>query len=350
MLTTDKSSKSIDSQADPRPFRPSWIDFFVNRIEKLPIPTWVFYLVFLILTGLLNNLVMWLGGALEFGRIDWLFSFAAIYIIYSLGFYHYLRRVASRSLHDFYPVSDAALRKEEELEFRMTNLPAGMGWLALVLGMIMGPFDAYASYSMEGDMSVIVFIYSSIATIFGYGFFFALLFLTSKQIFTIITLHQKVRQVDLFNLAPLRAFSRLTATAGIGIFIIGAISALIYSESADPSLIIFYVGIVLSGILIFIIPLISLRTQINKEKKQRILESDQRMKHILEDVKRSIQKGELAGLGELNTTIAILEKEKAILKGISSYPWNPGIFRSFISTILLPILLWWIKSLLERWL
>lgn len=350
MDASDIQSNKSNSNNNIRPFRPSWIDYLVHRIESLPGQSWVYYLAVFLLTSLINNVVLWLDGAIGIGTFDLLFMFGAIYIVYGTGFYHYLTRVASNSLYDFLPVLDAASKQEKELEYRMTNLPAGWGWFALILGIILGFFDAYSSQMLMNFTSWGIFIYSGVFYAFGYGSFIALFFLTAKQLFITIKLHRQVKDIDLFNLTPLRAFSRLTATAGFATFFLGALSALLYSEDSDPSLIAFYIGIVMVGILIFVVPLINIRTQINKEKKQQLLESDQRVKHILEELRQCIRTGELVKVGELNTTLSALEKERIILKAISSYPWDPNTLKSFISTILLPLLLWGIKNILEKWL
>ena len=350
METTNTQSIQSDQITGTKPFKSSWIDYLVNRIENLPGPPWVFYLGLFLVTGLLNNVALWVEGALKPGEFDTLFSFAAIYNIYGIGAYHHLTRVAANSLHDLYPALDNTKRKENELAYRMTNLPAGWGWLALIVGSTLGFFDAFGSQYDLSLSSKGIFIYFGIFEAFSYSSFIALMFLTARQLFRVIKLHRQVHDIDLFNLAPLRAFSRLTATAGFAVFFLGALSALVYSESTDPSLLVFYSGIVILGILIFFMPLLSMRNRINKEKKQKLLETDQRTRHILEEVKQSVQSGELSKMGELNTTLSVLEKEKSILKGISSYPWDPGTLKSFISTILLPLLLWLIRYLLEKWL
>ena len=334
-----------------RPYRPSFMDYLVYRIEKSPLSSWIFYVLVFLLIVILNNVVLWVAGTLETGSMDAVMSFGAIYSVYSLICYHILVRVASKSLHDFYPVLNTQIISEETFAYRITKLPNLAGFLGLILGAFISFFDtATSDYSVTIPLWGGAFFYYAIIGTFAYGSFLALLFQIVRQLFIIVNLHQQVKDIDLFDLKPLRAFSRLTATAGFVVFILGAISAFLFSEASDPTMVAFYLLLVILGISIFIAPLISIRTLINKKKKHKLRETDQRIKHMLGEVNRSIQAGDLAKMGEYNTTLGVLEKERAILKGISSYPWDPGTFRSFLSTILLPLLLWWIKGLLEKWL
>lgn len=86
MEAADIRSTKSDRNADIRPYRPSWIDYLVTRIERFPGQTWVFYLVAFLLTCLLNNVAMWFDGAMPFGAFDPLFTFGAVYVIYGTGF------------------------------------------------------------------------------------------------------------------------------------------------------------------------------------------------------------------------------------------------------------------------
>ena len=145
-----------------KPFRASWIDHLVELIERLPVPTWVFYLFVLLLFAFLNNAIVWVGGFGAPGTIIPLFTFAAVYVIYGIGFYHYLNIVAVKSLHDIYPLLSDESRREEILKYQLTHLPAGWGWLALILGCFGGVFDAVSSQAQMELNSTTVTTFTSI--------------------------------------------------------------------------------------------------------------------------------------------------------------------------------------------
>lgn len=343
-------SKTVADDGLMKPYRQSWIDYLIQGIKKFPGPSWVFYVCVLLLFAVLNNVVFWLGSDTAPGTFHPLFTFAAVYVIYGIGFYHYLSGVAGKSLHDFLPILGGEAETEKALVYSLSHLPAGWGWLALVFGMVGGYFDSTSSQTQMQLNSSLITVYSVVVSSFNYATFFAMVFLTARQLNIVITLHRKVAEIDLFNLAPLRAFSRLTATAGFAILFLGAFSALVFVDDSDPSLFAFYFGMVLLGIIIFIMPLMSMRARIRKEKKQKLLDTDQDIRHTLDEVRRFMQTDDLTRMGEFHTTLNVLEKERGIIKGISSYPWDPGTFKSFFSTILIPILIWLIRTIIERWL
>ena len=333
-----------------RPFPPSWIDHLIDRIARLPAPAWVAYLLIMLSFMLLNNLVFWIEGSLAPGSFNFQFTFGAVYVVYGMVFYHYSRGVAAKSVHDFYPVLEKQANEEPELEYRMTHIPAVWGWIALALGTTSGVFDVMSSQYEVHFQSAFYRIYVGAVASFNYATFIGFVVLTTRQLLTVVRLHNRIAEVDLFNLNPIRAFSRLTATSGFAVFFLGAFSALVYMKESDAALHALYLVIVLIGLLIFILPLVSVRTRINKEKKAKLLEVDQRIKHTLGEIRQSVHSGDLSSMGDLNNTLSVLEKERSIFKRISSYPWDPGTLKSFISTILLPLLIWWVKNLLEKWL
>lgn len=349
METVEIPPHSAAQKKSLRPYRSSWIDSLVKWVEAIPGPSAVFYFGLLFAVCVLNNVVLWLVGTLPVGSFDPLFTFASIYVVYSLAFYHYLKGVASKSLHGFYPALGETISREETLEYKMTHLPASWGFLALFLGTPLGLYDAYSTNSLMNVDSVMAITYSGIMEAFGFSTFLALMFQTTRQLYFVINLHNQVTAIDLFNLKPLRSFSKLTARAGFAVFFLAGISAIIYSEDTDPSLLALYVGIVIIGLLIFIVPLISMRAHINEEKSECLTEIDQRLKQTLNKMHKLGSQNDPVNLNEISATIALIEKEKSIVKGISSYPWDPATLQSFFSTILIPLLLWWIKYMLEKW-
>jgi hypothetical protein len=48
-----------------RPFKPSWIDHFNNWVEKLSVPSWVFYVVLGIGLILVQILFLWLDNGMQ---------------------------------------------------------------------------------------------------------------------------------------------------------------------------------------------------------------------------------------------------------------------------------------------
>jgi hypothetical protein len=345
----DNQSLRLEQADFSSPYRSSWMDFLVDRIKRLPIPSWVFYLSLFVASILVSNVLFWIDGSIKFGNFYPEFTYGALFIIYGLALFQFLAKTAGESLDDFYPFLKPEPAFEKELAYKMTRMPASWGWAAMVLGISLLILDMSSSQFDITFNSLTTKIYAGLFGAFGYCTFLAMMFQTSRQLYFIIKLHGKIAGIDLFNLRPLRAFSRFTATAGFAVFFIGAYNLLVFSKNSSGTLILIYLLMALVGISLFIAPLISISTRIKNEKKERILEVDQNMKRILLQIKDNFAQDNLTKMGEFNTTLNLLEKEKSILKGISSFPWNPDAFRTFLSSIILPLLLWWVKTFLEKW-
>ena len=104
----------------------------------------------------------------------------------------------------------------------------------------------------------------------------------------------------------------------------------------------------LAACFIFMAPLLGMQSRLKDEKKRLLTAVDQRLKSILGEVRQRIDSGELSKMGELNTTLSTLLKEQEILRGISTWPWDPGTLRGFASTLMLPIVVWLINRFLNQ--
>ena len=79
-------SQTVKTNGLRKPYQQSWIDYLIQVIKRIPGPSWVFYLGVLLLFALFNNVVLWLVSDTEPGTFHPLFTFAAVYVIYGIGF------------------------------------------------------------------------------------------------------------------------------------------------------------------------------------------------------------------------------------------------------------------------
>ena len=85
--------------ADPYP--PSFIDRIMGRVERLPVPYWVGYLVFFFFLVILTHVVSWWDGWLPpytFSPLNFLFP---LWFFAPLAIMTHLDRLARDSLADF---------------------------------------------------------------------------------------------------------------------------------------------------------------------------------------------------------------------------------------------------------
>jgi hypothetical protein len=177
---------------------------------------------------------------------------------------------------------------------------------------------------------------------------FALLFQTIRQLRRVNDLHQRADKIDLFQLEPVHAFSSLTARTGIGLILFIVYSGLVESSNiTDANL----AGLVIFGVLavfVFTLPLLGMRKRLKIEKAQLIGEVNERIKVTIGRIHDQVDSNQHEKVGELRTAMSALIEERNLIATISTWPWDPSTLRGFASTLLLPIFLWLITSLLER--
>jgi hypothetical protein len=349
MSTTDYEATMKDASAGEKPYPPSWIDELVGKIDRLPGPAWLFYLFVLLLFSLLNNVVGWLDGTQEAGTFELLKTTDAFYIVYGVGFYHYLNNVATKALHNFRPALGADAPKEADLRYQLVTLPARWGWLAMLLGIVIAALTIQirpADFGITSETSAFAIVYWNVNAAFSYVCAMALFIRTIKQLFQVNFLHSQVTQIDLFHLEPLRAFSQLTARAGFIIFLIALYNLTLRSTGLNVVLLVLDGASVLLALIIFMAPLMSIRSRTQNEKQQEQIVIDQRLKSILGEVNQYVDSGELSKVGDLGDAIDVLLKEREILAGISSVPWEQSTLREFASSVLLPVILWLVTRFL----
>lgn len=102
------------------------------------------------------------------------------------------------------------------------------------------------------------------------------------------------------------------------------------------------------GILIFTLPLIGMRNRLIKEKSQRLKQINEFLQLTIERIHSKINDQEDTDMQEANSTMSALIQERALIEKVSTWPWDTGTIRGFVSTLLLPIVIWLITRLLER--
>jgi hypothetical protein len=351
-MTAEGAVSAVGRTPADVPYRPSWVDQLTYAIERLPVPVWVSYLVLFAGVVLVVSALNWVAGLSPPGTIDRDSAAFVLVGIYLLGLLHYLNHVAASKMESFRPALDLDGGEFERLRYELTTLPArqgalvGLAGLAFVaFGIMSDPFAAGAAGVGSLHPAVVV---ARIAVI---GFNFAvggmLFYHTIRQLRLVSQIHALASRIDLFEPAPLYAFSNLTVRTGIGLVLIAA-----YGFVLEPSI---NAVTVASNALVFalataafVLPLRGMHQRLLLEKERLQLEADQRFKATIGELHRSVDEQNLSVADGLNKTLASLQLEREALSRLPTWPWAAGTLRAFISVLLVPIVLWLIFRALER--
>lgn len=331
------------------PYPASWVDYLTRAIDRLPVPMWPFYGVLLVGLLLLVNAVDWIGGLYRSGTIDLPQSGYAVYIAYMLAMVHYLNRVASSKLATFRPAIDVSEPDYQRLQHQLTTLPAREGAVAGLAGLGFVAFLYISELPAAGIATI------SPAFVFGRflieGSTFALLgvliYHTIHQLRLVSRIHALASRIDLYEPAPLYAFSHLTARTGVGLVVLTAYSFLI-DPSLNPLTIALTALVLLVAAAAFVLPLEGMHRRIVTEKERLQLEANRRLKTTLARLHQSVDDGNLSFSDALNKTLESLQLERDAIARMPTWPWEPGTLRAFVSALLVPLVLWLIIRALER--
>jgi len=344
-----------------RPYSPSWFNRIVTAIESLPGPPWAYYLALAPAEALLNNALRWLDGSLQPGTFDVFRVAEAPFIPYMLAAIYYLGRTAISSIESFRPVLAMEKPAYEKIRYELATTPAKQGLVVGILGIAVGimnlrndPAGYGISDATSGVTNAYVVVFAVMASAVGVAF----LYHSTRQLWMVNRIHAAAKHIDIFESTTLYSFSRLTVRSGIAILImvyyLNFFLNTIQLQGSAVGVTPLTTGIVVVGNVIaiasFILPLYGMHLKLAQEKMGLIEQISRRFKTIFGKLHEAIDTDDMERVSAVNKAIASLTVERETLMRISTWPWAPGTLRGFVSAIALPIIIFLITRILDRFL
>ncbi len=159
--------------------------------------------------------------------------------------------------------------------------------------------------------------------------------------------------IDVFRPGPLNAFASLTARPGIAIsrLVTAGVPITSASITAETFLISSAPYLVLPpviAILAFVLPLTGAHARLAEQKERLRDDAERRLESTLGEVNRDVDARDLARADGLNKTLTSLVLQRDILGKLPTWPWSTATLRTFVSALLLPIVLFLIQQALSR--
>ena len=357
------------------PYGRSWLNRLADWVDRLPGPAWWPYVLLGLILLTAQIAVQWAGGTYPVGRVDLFNMVVAFTVPYQLGLMHYLLRTAAHSLEEFRPALRADPAQAAELKFRLTTLPArGTFWaglgvtagalLIVLLSSLASSLGLPWLTKIVGDNILLTFAQvfristspaslglSGLITLASWWTTGAYAYLAIHQLRLIDRIFTRFAYLRLFRLGPLYAFSRHTLRSSIGLLIlayalIATAPSVVYSPVGGASWLLLVTG----GVAIFLLPLLGIHRQLVREKDRMLEEAGRRMEAGVAELHRRMDKNELARMDDLNKALSSLEIERAALEHVPTWPWERGTLRSLVAAIVIPLLVWAIQAILQRYL
>lgn len=334
-------------------YPPSFVDRFINAIERLPGPYWAAYLLLFSLEVAILHLIAWLVGYTPFTFIPVLMFFP-FWMWFPLAFISYINRFARQSVRSFCTLLEGGEAAEARLEYEFTVMPthpvliSSLIWTILYIILWLVNFEATMRiWPFQPALFAAVFVAGLLTfTISSVNVYHAI-----RQLRLVNQTLAQVEQINLFHLDPVYAFARLTARIGISWLILLTFTVwLLALRLSNPLIIGLYIMMIVLALGAFVLPLWNIHTRLVEEKRALQAAANRRLEANLQRLHAYLDSGDLAPIGEINTALAGLNLERETLVRINTWPWRAGTMRGFLSALILPVLLILIQLGLDIWL
>jgi len=335
-------------------YKASWIDRVVATVERLPMPYWLVYLALFAAEVAVLHVVSWVDGwvpPFQFERFTMLFP---LWLWGPLAAITYLDAVALAAVREFRPLLEANDEGMRDLEYTFTTMPSrpviisGLLWSAIyaVLCYVLVPgwIELYSIGPLTTDVAVA-------AGLFSFFSGSAIYYHTIRQLRLVSQTVAKVSTFNLFRLDPVYAFSRLTARTGVVWILLVSITPMLSPSRLNPiPMIILSVFQIALALAAFVLPLWSVHKRLATEKRSLLADISSRVQAASRRLHRHLDEDDLTRIGDVKDAFAALAAEHAVVDKIPTWPWRAGTLGGILSALALPIVLFLIQRILQRWL
>jgi hypothetical protein len=334
-------------------YSPSWVDRFTAWVERLPGPSWSYYLGLAIIFLLVQSIISWVEGTNGAVTLNPAQVFISGVIAFFLWLFYYLDEQAAAAVKILRPALTISEEKYRDLLFRLTTLPSWptifasllMLSIALLFELINGTY--YPETLIQFPISVTLF---RILYLLTWCLFGAFMYHTIHQLRLINHIYTTYTRVNLFRMKPLYAFSNLSAlTAGsLAVIIYGFIIVNPNLDTSDPAILIWIFVFLITALVTFIWPQLGMHRLQDAEQERCLDEAYSRLQATINELHQQIDGENLERMEQLNFAIASLEIEINTLKRIRTWPWEPETLQILITALAFPLGLWIIQFIVER--
>lgn len=332
----------------------SWLDLLIRRLEDLPGPTWLTYLVFAIV-------MVVVADALVLLRPEWDLAAMATNVFWgtitpaTIWLVGHLARVAGSAFDTFRPLADVTDAEADRLRHGLTVIPPRPALAILVVIALFTPaywlFDPVGSAVVGQTQAELVARFIS-ESLFG-SLLMILVYQSIRQLVAVDRIHAAAGRIDLFRPAPLYAFSALTSRAAIVLALLFTVPTTVAGAmSGNQGTYVFLYGFAAFGVVaalaVFILPLLGMRRRIVAEKRRLQGEVGKRLAATMASVHAAIDRDDLVAASGMRDALEALIAERNLVDHLPTFPWRPGTLGAVVSVVFVPLVLSLASRLIER--
>jgi hypothetical protein len=329
----------------------SWFDRLGGLVARIPLSEWVLFPLLFALLGVFSQLPTWVDGSIPWGHFESQHLLTAVWLVFPIALKLHLDRLARGSFDQLESWLGMEADAAAILRTRLTQLPARPAFLAGVLGVLSfwllyllspGLFVAVRSSALNAAVSLALLT-------FNFALVAAMIYHTFHQLRAVSEISASARRVDLLHLDPFYALSSVPAHTGISWMIVLYVSvAAIPGMLASPLALGLIVLQTAAALAAFGLPLLGIHGRLSEEKSRLLSEVAQRLRLAVAELHRRTDQMELAEMHAIHKMLLSLIAERELLEKTPTWPWEPGTPVAVITALLLPVGLFLIQRMLER--
>jgi hypothetical protein len=342
-----------ETRIAPSPRTRSWVDALIALIERIPGPSWLFYLACAVVFGVASVALRWLDGSAQFGTANPVTTAFATGAVYPLAVVHYLNGAGRRSLRDFRPALGALDTRYDDLALSLTRMPQSTAIVALVLGVaaqILGSATSGGTWGITDRTSVGTAVFTVAVQIILDVFFAVFILRAARQLRMIARIHREATNIRLYDRLPHIAFARFTVITAVVVTIPYAIIEVgvgFFGEASLVEIVLLVLSVIFS-VALFVVPLTGMHSRLVREKVDQFVQSDRAFEATTTLLHSEVRSGKLEQAESINKVLSSLVIETTHLKAVSTWPWSADTLRGFLSSVALPIVLWLITTAIDQ--
>ena len=348
------TARTTQSRPPHVPYPPGWMDRLTGWVDRLALPSWVVYLIPAVALFALITAIKWWDGTNPVGVFIPAFALPGVVTAYGLALVHYLDRAAGGALDVALPVLNVDDEGYRRLRYELSTMPVRSTLAASALGVLLAVAVLFVlptsfkeetqTFTSGASTAVEVTVFLLLWAVWG-----PLTYHTVRQLRQVNHIYTERTRIDVFNLDPLYSFSWLTARTALGWVVVPYLFVLLVpSIMANVVSFGLFISNVLLGVVAFIWPLVGVHQLIEGAKKVRQREADLRFDALATELHRRADQGEFDGMDGLNEAMEAMQRERDVLEKIPTWPWRGETINILTTALLLPVVLWFITRVLER--
>ena len=339
---------------ESKPYPPSFLDRFMDFVQRQRVPYWLTYLCFLVVEVALLHILAWADGWMPIFTFNPIMAVFPIWLWIPMIVMTYVDSVALDALNSFRPLLKIEDDDLNRLKYEFTTMPprgvflSGLFWgINYLLLTYLGYQVFYVAYGLDAFFGSVTFIVGLIAYLTGSAIYYHSL----RQLSLINRTVRMAKHLNLFRLDPVYAFSRVTSLIGISWMLMLTLTLLTLPVRLATGLGVAIMAVqILLAIAAFVLPLWFVHRRLESEKLKLVAEHNLRVESTIRLLHDSLDNQKLENSSHFSDALASLKAERDVLDDIPTWPWRAGTLTGFLSAIVLPIIIFLIQFVVEKWL